>query len=168
MTDQPSLFSEGQIPLQPVGEEPTVSAAVRGLTGRVLAWVVGGILGLVGAVTTIGDLLHHHHGLGPYLLAGGCFILFLAAIDMWRVQRRQNVELRRRVTALDTEMTGLRADVRHLTHDRDEHQQLLAKAHDRNQELLMRELVVPPPNTGGDARVEARQDPSPFTTPEPP
>jgi hypothetical protein len=97
----------------------TAMAGAQGLIGRVLGWGVGGILGVVGAVTTISELIHHHHGIGPYLLAGGFLLMFLAALDMWRAERAKARALKGQVTKMEAQVGSLQDDVRHLARERD-------------------------------------------------
>lgn len=91
----------------------------RPSTARSLAWVVGGVVGLVGAATTVRDSLDHDHGAGPYLLAAAFLILFLCALDMWSDERtrvRRATRSMRRLTALGDRLEG---NVQHLERDRD-------------------------------------------------
>lgn len=87
------------------------------ITARSLAWVLGGVVGVVGVATTVWDSLDHGHGAGPYLLAGAFLIVFLCALDMWSAERtrvRRATRSMRRLTALGDRLEG---SVQHLERD---------------------------------------------------
>jgi hypothetical protein len=146
----------------------TVAAGARGSTGRLLAWVVGGILGVVGAVTTIADLLHHHHGIGPYLLAAAFLSGFLAALDMWRVERSGARTTTRSVRRLSARVERQEGDVHHLEHDRDEWRRMQAEEASFNRRLTeeLQRAQRPPQVSGGTAGVASTGPPPlPLTAP---
>jgi len=137
---------------QDQANESSVNVAVEGLRGvflRALAWLVGGIFGVVGAVTTIHDLWTHHHGIGPYLLAGGLFFLFLAVLDMWRVERSNH---RRQATRADQNAAALSAEKlesARLIGERDHWQRLHAEESAQNRRLLEELYRTGPAPQGG-------------------
>jgi hypothetical protein len=146
----------------------TVAAGTRGSTGRLLAWVVGGILGVIGAVTTVTDLLHHHHGIGPYLLAAAFLSGLLAALDMWRVERSRVRATTRSVRRLGARVERQEEDVRHLEHDRDEWRLMQAEEASTNRRLTeeLQRAQRPPRVSGGTVGVASTGPPPlPLTAP---
>jgi len=139
----------------------TVDGA-RGPTGRRLIWVVGGILGVAGAVTTIIiDLLHHHHGIGPYLLAAAFLVLFVAARDMWMAERARARTATRSVRRLSARVDRQEASVQHLEHDRDEWRRMQAEEALVNRRLNeeLQRVQRPPQVSGGTAGVSSTGPP---------
>ena len=138
-------------------EETPVSQAVdgaRGSTGRRLAWVVGGILGVAGAVLTITDLVHNHHGIGPYLLAAGFLLGFLAALDMWRAERSKARTAVRTVRRLTARVERQEGNVQHLGHDRDAWMRMQGEEVAANRRLAEDfERLQQPRVSGGTVRV---------------
>ena len=145
----------------------TAVVRARGLTGRLLGWVVGGILVVVGAVTTISDLLHHHHGIGPYLLAAAFLLLFLAALDMWRAERSRARRATRRVRQLGARVDRQEENVQHLEHDRDQWRRMQAEEASANRRLAekLQRAQRPPQVSGGTAGVASAGPPLPSTVP---
>lgn len=141
-----------QPPLPGVDVEPSprlAVEAVQGIAGRLLVWA-GALLSAVGVVTTARDLISHHHGIGLYLLAGGLLLLFLATLDMWRVERKRTANLSSAITSLRQSAARLQANVDHLTQDRDHWVQHHAAVSERYSELLHRQLFEV---TGGQPQV---------------
>jgi hypothetical protein len=158
-------------------DDSPVSIAVegaKGISGRILAWVVGGILGVVGAVATISDLLHHHHGIGPYLLAAAFLLLFLAALDMWRAERRKARAAIRTVRRLSARVDRQEDDVQHLGHDRDDWRRMQAEEAAANRRLSeeldrLQQQLQQPQVSGGTLGVASTGPAQPpiFNPPEP-
>jgi hypothetical protein len=157
-------------------EHSSLNFAVEGgreITVRVLAWV-GGILGVVGAVTTIIELLRHQHGIGPYLLAAGFLLLFFAARDMWLAERAKARRTLRTARRLSARVDRQEGNVQHLEHDRDGWRRMQAEeaaANRRHYEEIGRlERQLQPRVSGGTIGV-ASTGPAQlpvFRPPEPP
>jgi hypothetical protein len=97
---------------------------------------VGAIVGVVGAVLTVSDLVHHHHGVGPYVLAAAFLLFFLSALDMWRVQRSRARAAVRTVRRLSARVDRQEENMRHLRHDRDQWRSMQAEEASVNRRLI--------------------------------
>jgi FtsZ-interacting cell division protein ZipA len=163
----------GQTEEEPSAVDTAVEGA-RGISSRLL-WVVGTILAVVGAVTTIFDQLHHHHGIGPYLLAGAFLLLFLLALDMWRVERSKARRARRTVRRLSSRVDRHEENVRELERDSNAWRRMQAEeaaANSRLSEELgrLQQQVQQPQVSGGTLGVASTGPAQPpiFDPPEPP
>jgi hypothetical protein len=117
---------------KPVPEEDesplgSASAATRGHGARLVAWVLGCLLAVIGAVATIRGSSLHRHNVGPYLLAGAFFLFFLAALDMWRAERIRTRKVTRTIRRLAAQVERLEDNRRHLEDDRDEWRRMHAE-----------------------------------------
>jgi hypothetical protein len=106
----------------------TLRAFLGGIFSRTMAWVVGGIFGVVGVVTAIRDAMHHHHGLAPWLITISFLFLFIASIDMWRKERALAQSTAGRVTDLEQSVEKLEDDLRDSRRRADDLHVELAKA----------------------------------------
>ncbi len=105
-----------------------VRAFFGGLFSRTMAWVVGGIFGVVGVVTAIRDAIHHHHGLAPWLIAVSLLFLLVAVVDMWRKERERVETATDEVEKLERSNERLEEDLRKSEHREKELHVELAKA----------------------------------------
>ena len=147
---QPQLFTEDG---ERTSSLTAVGHAVRGLSVRVLAWVVGGILGVVGAVTTIYDLYHHHHGIGPWLMAAAFAVFFIAALDMWRTERHKASDLSTKVDRLQGSVARLELRGDELERDRDHWRRMDSEARGFIQTHIVSQI------SGGNALVASTSAP---------
>ena len=152
----------------------TAVEGARGTSGRILAWVVGGILGVVGAVTTVSDLRHHDHGIGPSLLAAAFLFFFMAALGMWRAERRKARSAIRTVRRLSARVDRQEDDVQHLGHDRDDWRRMQAEEAAANRRLSeelgrLQQQLQQPQVSGGTLGVASTGPGQPpiFNPPEP-
>lgn len=163
------------------GRVNTAVEGARGITVRLFAWVVGGILAGVGAVTTVYDLWHHYHGIGPYLLAGAFLLMFLASYDMWRDERTRGRRRTRLIRRLASQVDRQDDHNQHIEHDRDEWRRMHAEEASVSRRLFeelgrIQQQLQQPQISGGTAGVAstgpARQPifnpPGPPPTPRPP
>jgi hypothetical protein len=147
-------------------EDSALNIAVEGahgITTRSLAWAVGGILGVVGAVTTVLNLLHHNHGIGPYLLAGALLLFFLAAWDMWRKERAKNRRATRVVRRLEARVDPLEDKVQFLEQDRDGWRRMEAEEVSYNRRLTEELYHLQRPQVSGGAPGVASTEPPQVT-----
>jgi hypothetical protein len=150
------------------------AAGARATPLRRLAWVVGALLVVVGAATTTLNLSRHDHGIGPYLLAGGFLVLFLASYDAWRDERTRGRKGRRLIRKLAARVDRKEECTRHLEHDRDGWRRMQAEEAAANRQLLEEigqlQQRLQPRVSGGTVVVAttiAAQPPI-FQPPEPP
>jgi hypothetical protein len=150
-------------PIREDGSSPgAAKKGVSGLGARFLAWVVGGLLCLIGAVTTVADALRHQYGIGPYLLAAGFFFLFVAALDLWRVERFRARRATRTIRRLADRVERLEVNRQHLEHDRDQWSRMQAEEASINRRLAQRiQRVQRPRVSGGLASVATSSRPMP-------
>jgi hypothetical protein len=140
----------------------TAKEGARGHGARLLAWVVGCLLAVIGAVTAIWDALHHHLSAGPYLLAAGFLLFFLAALDMWRVGRRRARRATRTIRQLAAQAERLEDNRQHLEHDRDQWRRMQAEEASINRRLAEEmERVQRPHISAGEAGVASTSPPTP-------
>jgi hypothetical protein len=144
----------------------TTAQGARGLWGRRLGWVVGGILGVVGAAMALSDLRHHHHANGPYLLTAAFLLFFLAALDMWRVERSKARAATRTVRRLSARVDRQEENVQHLRHDRDQWRKMQSEEALANRRLTeeLQRAQKPPQVPGGVADVVSTGPPPPPRT----
>ncbi len=141
------------------------------ITARSLAWVLGGVVGVVGVATTVWDSLDHGHGAGPYLLAGAFLIVFLCALDMWSAERtrvRRATRSMRRLTALGDRLEG---SVQHLERDRDGWRRMQATEAAINRRLAEKLGRMQQPQVSGGTAGVASTGPraqAVFAPPRPP
>ena len=122
-------------------DEPPLGALrkdARGAGVRLLAWAVGGLLSVIGIVTTVQELLQHRHGVGPYLLAAGLLVVFLAALDIWRVERTRVRRDTRTIRRFAARIERLEDSRHHLEHDRDQWRMMQAEEASINRRLAER------------------------------
>jgi hypothetical protein len=149
-------------------ESPHGTAAQETLGSRVrwLAWVAGALLGLGGLATTIRDGQHHHLDVGPYLLAAGLLLFFLAALDMRRAERTRARRATRLVRRLTARVGRLERNRHLLEHDRDQWRRMQAE-----EAVISRRLaedlrrVQRPHVSGGSAGVASTNAPLPVLGP---
>ena len=151
MTTEP--MPEGESPPGPARE------GARGLGAHWLVWVVGGLLTVIGAVTTIHDSLGHHHDVGPYLLAAGGLLIFLAALDRWRVKRFRTRQVTRTLRRLAARVERLEDNRRHLEYERDQWRRMQAEEASINRRLSEEMQRVPRPHVSGGAEGGASTSP---------
>lgn len=125
---------------EPVPEETespldTAAEGARGHGARWLVWALGCLLAVIGAATTIQESFRHHQSFGPYLLAAGFFLLFLAALDMWRVERSRARRDTRTVRRLVARTKLLEDNREHLEHNRDQWRRMQAEEASINRRL---------------------------------
>ena len=129
---------------------------------RLLVWVVGCLLVAIGAVTTIQDALRRHHDLGPYFLAAGILLFFLAALDMWRAERIRARRAVRTIRRLTARVEHLEENRRHLEQDRDQWRGMHADEASINRRLADEiQRVQRPHVSGGTAGVASTRPPTP-------
>jgi hypothetical protein len=152
-------------PLPEEGESPpgTAKEGAPGRGARSIAWVAGCLLGLIGAVTTIQeDSRHHDHNIGPYLLAAGFLLFFLAALDMWRFERIGARRDTRTIRRLAARAERLEDNRQHLEHDRDQWRRMHAEEASINRRLAAEMQRVRRPHvSGGTAGVASTSPPTP-------
>lgn len=162
----PSLPDDGSL--------STAVQGARGSTARRLVWIVGGLLVAVGAVTTAVNLLRHGHGIGPYLLAGGFLVMFLASYEQWRGERTRGRRMRRLIRKLAARVERLEERTRYLEHDRDDWRRMQAEeaaASGRlSEEIGQLQLRLQPRVSGGTLGVASTiaAQPPIFQPPGPP
>jgi hypothetical protein len=147
-------------------EDSALNIAVEGahgITTRSLAWAAGGILGVVGAVTTALNLVHHNHGFGPYLLAGAFLLFFLAAWDMWRTERAKTRRATRVVRRLEARVDRQEDKVQFLEQDRDGWRRVEAEEVSYNRRLTEELYHLQRPQVSGGAPGVASTEPPPLT-----
>jgi hypothetical protein len=155
MTTEP-VPEEGESPPHPAKE----GAAGHGAPS--LAWVAGCLLGVIGIVATIRDSMDHDLSVGPYLIAAGFLLFFLAALDMWRVQRIRARRATRTVRRLAARAERLEDNRQHLEHDRDQWRRMHAEEASINQRLAQEAQRVRRPRvSGGTAGVASASPPTP-------
>lgn len=94
--------------------DSSIREAVLGMAAFFSTWVLGTGLGVVGAIDIVFDLLHHHHGIGPYLLAAGAVLLFIGMSNLWRKTRSANRDQERVIGSLRKDKRYLEDDLRDL------------------------------------------------------
>jgi hypothetical protein len=140
----------------------TAKEGAPGRGARSIAWVAGCLLGAIGAVTTIQDSLHHDHNIGPYLLAAGFLLFFLAALDLWRVERIRARRATRTIRRLAARAERLEDNRHHLEHDRDQWRRMQADEASINRRLAEEMQRVRRPHvSGGTAGVASSSPPTP-------
>jgi hypothetical protein len=140
---------------------------VSALGARFLAWVVGGLLCVIGIVTTVPDAIQHRYGIGPYLVAAGFLFLFFAVLDRWRFERSRARRATRTTRRLGARVELLEDNRQHLEHDRDRWSRMQAEEASINRRLAegMRR-VQRPRVSGGSANVATTSRPiPPISTP---
>lgn len=146
-------------------DEPPLGALrkdARGAGVRLLAWAVGGLLSVIGIVTTVQELLQHRHGVGPYLLAAGLLVVFLAALDIWRVERTRVRRDTRTIRRFAARIERLEDSRHHLEHDRDQWRMMQAEEASINGRLAQRmQRAQRPGVSGGSASVATSSRPMP-------
>jgi hypothetical protein len=149
----------------PEADEPPPGIAGEGTRGhgaRLLAWAVGCLLGAIGAVAAIRDSLHHDHSVSPYLLAAGFLLFFLAALDMWRVERIRARRATRTIRRLAARVELMEDHRQHLEHDRDQWRRMQAEEASINRRLAeAMQRVRRPRVSGGAAGVASTSSPTP-------
>jgi hypothetical protein len=140
----------------------TAKTGAPGHGARWLAWVAGCLLAVIGAVATIQDSLRHDHDVGPYLLAAGVLLLFLAALDMWRAERIRARRATRTIRRLDAREARLEDNRQHLEHDREQWRRMHAEEASINRRLADEiQRVQRPHVSGGTAGVASTRPPTP-------
>jgi hypothetical protein len=140
----------------------------NGTTRRRLTWVAGGILGVVGVVTTTTDLLHHRRDIGPYFLAAAFLVFFVAGLDMWSVERSRRRKVTRTMRRLSARVDRQEEHLRHIEHDRDQWRRMQAEEVATNRRLSgkLERAQRPPRISGGTAGVAfTGPPPTPLTPP---
>ena len=123
---------------EPIREGVTsAGAAEKGDAGRgrFLVWVLGGVLCVIGTVTSVPDAVRHQYGIGPYLLAAGFLFLFVAALDRWRFERIRARRATRTIRRLGARVELLEDNRRHLENDRDRWSRMQAEEASINRRL---------------------------------
>jgi hypothetical protein len=152
---------------EPIREEDESSPgalkeAARGRRARLLAWMVGGLLVVTGIVTTIQELLQHSHGVGPYLLAAGFLVVFLAALDSSRAERIRARRATRTIRRFAARVQRLEDSRHHLEHERDQWRRMQAEEASINRRLAERmQRAQRPRVSGGSASVATTSRPVP-------
>lgn len=146
----------------PEEDEPPFGPATEGARGhgvRLLAWAVGCLLAVIGTVLTIEESLHHHHPVGPYFLAAGFFLFFLAALDMWRVERIRARRATRTIRRLGAQVERLEGNRQHLEQDRDQWRRMHAEEASSNRRLTEELQRVLRPHVSASAEGPASANP---------
>jgi hypothetical protein len=161
MTNAPSSSADDGSAFEPA------TRGAQGIFVRVFGWGVGGILGVVGAVTTISELIRHDHGIGPYVLAGGFLLMFLAAFDMWRLERVGMRKATRWIRRLRARVDRQEKKVQDLEYDRDQWKGMQAEEVWVNRRLAekLQRAQRPPQVSGGTAGVASTAPPRPPIVP---
>jgi len=146
-------------------DEPPLGPAREGARGRstlLIAWVAGSALGVIGAVIAIQKSLHHQQSVGPYLLAAGFLVFFLAALDMWRGERTRARRAIRTIRRLAARVEREQDNRRHLEHDRDQWRRMQGEEASINRRLAAEmQRVRRPRVSGGRAGAASTSPPTP-------
>jgi hypothetical protein len=87
-------------------------------------------------VASIRGSLDHHHGVGPYLIAGSLLLFLLTALAMRRVERGKARRTARMVRRLSDLVSRLTQRQQHLEHDRDQWRMMQAEEASTNRRLV--------------------------------
>jgi hypothetical protein len=127
----------------------TAREDARSRDARLIARVLGSLLCVIGTVTAIENSLHHPQSVGPYLLAAGFLLLFLAALDLRRVERTRARRATRTIRRLAARVEREEVTRRHLEHDRDQWRRMQAEEASINRRLAAEMQRVRRPRVSG-------------------
>jgi hypothetical protein len=116
---------------------------------RLIVRVLGSLLCVIGTVTAIENSLHHPQNVGPYLLAVGFLLLFLAALDLRRVERTRARQAARTIRRLVARVEREEVTRRHLERDRNQWRRMQAEEASINRRLAAEMQRVRRPRVSG-------------------